>query len=133
MFDDNRPLFQQIADLLEDGIVAGRYVEGSQVPSTTELSAFYRINPATVGKGVNLLVEGGVLHKRRGLGMFVSVGARDQLVEQRTGRFRDDYVRPLLREADQLGLTRPDVHRLIDTEPTAPPTDTALIDTEETP
>ncbi|HEY8589755.1 MAG TPA: GntR family transcriptional regulator [Naasia sp.] len=116
MFDDSRPLFQQIADLLADGIVVGRYPEDTQVPSTTELSGFYRINPATVGKGVNLLVEQGVLHKRRGLGMFVSAGARATLLDQRTGRFHDDYVRPLLREARQLGLSPADIHRLIDTE-----------------
>jgi len=116
MFDDGRPLFQQIADLLADGIVAGRYAEDAQVPSTNELAGFYRINPATVGKGVNVLVEQGVLHKRRGLGMFVSPGARDRLLSERTDRFRDDYVLPLLREARQLGLTTPDIHRLIDQE-----------------
>lgn len=116
MFDDARPLFQQIAELLADGIVAGRYAEEQQVPSTNELAGFYRINPATVGKGVNLLVEQGVLHKRRGLGMFVSPGARDQLLSDRTDRFRDDYVVPLLREARQLGLTSTEIHRLIDSE-----------------
>jgi GntR family transcriptional regulator len=116
MFDDGRPLFQQIAELLADGIVAGRYAEDAQVPSTNELASFYRINPATVGKGVNLLVEQGVLHKRRGLGMFVTPGARDRLVSERTDRFRDDYVAPLLREARQLGLTVADIHRLIDQE-----------------
>jgi GntR family transcriptional regulator len=116
VFEDGRPLFQQIADLLTEGIVAGRYPEDAQVPSTNELAGFYRINPATVGKGVNLLVEQGVLHKRRGLGMFVSPGARDRLVSMRTERFRDDYVSPLLREARQLGLSTPDIHRLIDQE-----------------
>jgi len=116
MLDDGRPLFQQIADLLAEGVVTGRYPEDTQVPSTTELSAFYRINPATVGKGVNLLVDRGVLHKRRGLGMFVSPGARDQLLAERTDRFRAAFLDPLLAEAARLGLTPADLHRLIDTE-----------------
>ena len=129
MLDDGRPLFQQIADLLVEGVVTGRYPEATQVPSTTELSAFYRINPATVGKGVNLLVDRGVLHKRRGLGMFVSDGARDRLLRERTDRFREDFLDPLLAEAARLGLTAVDVHRLIDDSPTdartAPSHDTA--------
>ena len=116
MFDDGRPLFQQIADLLADGIVAGRYAEDAQVPSTNELAGFYRINPATVGKGVNVLVEQGVLHKRRGLGMFVSEGGRERLVAERTEGFASAFVRPLLSEARSLGLSIDDIHSLIDQE-----------------
>ncbi|PWJ50271.1 DNA-binding transcriptional regulator YhcF, GntR family [Quadrisphaera granulorum] len=114
MIDDGRPIFQQIADQLADGIAAGAYPEGTQVPSTTELAAFHRINPATVGKGVNLLVERGLLHKRRGLGMFVSDGARDALLADRTARFSDAFVAPLLEEARALGLDLGEVHRLVD-------------------
>ena len=112
--DDGRPIFQQIADQIADGIAAGAYPEGTQVPSTTELSAFHRINPATVGKGVNLLVERGLLHKRRGLGMFVSDGARASLLAARTAAFARAYVRPLLAEARALGLSTDDVHKIVD-------------------
>lgn len=120
MIDDGRPIFQQIADQIADGIAAGAYPEGAQVPSTTELAAFHRINPATVGKGVNLLVEKGLLHKRRGLGMFVSEGARAALLADRTARFSDAFVAPLLDEARALGLGLDEVQRLI-TERAAQP------------
>jgi DNA-binding transcriptional regulator YhcF (GntR family) len=114
--DSSRPIFQQIAQQIADGILAGAYPEGAQVPSTNELAALHRINPATVGKGINLLVETGVLHKRRGLGMFVSDGARDRLVAERTEGFASAFVRPLLSEARSLGLSLDDLHRLLDQE-----------------
>ena len=69
MFSDGRPIFLQIAEMIENDIVAGNLGEESQVPSTNEFAAMYRINPATAAKGINLLVEDGILHKRRGIGM----------------------------------------------------------------
>ena len=59
------------------------YPEETQVPSTNEFAAFHRINPATAGKGVNLLVDEGILYKKRGIGMFVADGARERLVAKR--------------------------------------------------
>jgi GntR family transcriptional regulator len=103
--DEDRPIFQQIAELIENDIIAGVLPEETQVPSTNEFAAFHRINPATAGKGVNLLVDTGVLYKKRGIGMFVAPGARDRLVAERRDQFRDQYVRPLLTEADKLGIT----------------------------
>jgi len=103
--DDSRPIFLQIAEQLEDDIVAGRLPEETQVPSTNELAAYLRINPATAGKGVNLLVDQGILYKKRGIGMFVADGARARLVAQRRDRFREQYLAPLLTEAERLGIT----------------------------
>jgi GntR family transcriptional regulator len=111
---DDRPIFQQIADQLADGILAGTYPPGAAVPSTNELAAFHRINPATVGKGVNLLVDAGVLEKRRGLGMYVTEGARERLLADRRAAFARDFVAPLLTEAASLGLPTAEVHRIID-------------------
>jgi len=103
--DEGRPIFQQIAELIENDIISGALPEDSQVPSTNEFAAFHRINPATAGKGVGLLVDDGILYKKRGIGMFVSPGARDRLLAQRRDRFRDQYVAPLLAEAAKLGIT----------------------------
>jgi DNA-binding transcriptional regulator YhcF (GntR family) len=72
--DDGRPLFRQIAEQIESSIVDGSLDEEDQVPSTNELAAFHRINPATAAKGVHQLVTDGVIHKRRGIGMFVTAG-----------------------------------------------------------
>ena len=65
---EDRPIFQQIAEQLEEAILSGAYPEESQVPSITEYSVQYRINPATALKGINLLVDAGLLYKKRGVG-----------------------------------------------------------------
>ena len=112
--DDGRPIFLQIAEQLENSIIDGSLAEGEQVPSTNELAAFHRINPATAAKGVNQLVIDGILHKRRGIGMFVTTGARGLLRERRRARFAVQFVDPLVAEARKLGLALDDLHDLVD-------------------
>lgn len=104
-FTDDRPIFQQLAEQLEEGILSGAYPEESQVPSITEYSVTYKINPATALKGINLLVDAGLLYKKRGVGMFVSSGAQEVLRAKRQERFYHDYVEKAVREAKRLGLT----------------------------
>src|ERR1700712_4828250 len=103
--DENRPIFQQIAEQIENDIISGALPEETQVPSTNEFAAFHRINPATAGKGVNLLVDEGILYKKRGIGMFVAEGSRAVIATRRRDRFETEYVRPLIIEAAKLGLT----------------------------
>ncbi|MDP5228360.1 MULTISPECIES: GntR family transcriptional regulator [Arthrobacter] len=106
MIDDSGPIFLQIAALIENDIVSGALPEEGQVPSTNEFAQFYRINPATAAKGVNTLVDEGILYKRRGIGMFVAAGARDRLLGRRRDDFRAQFVQPLCMEADKLGISR---------------------------
>lgn len=114
MKDDGRPLFAQIAEQIESSIVDGTLAEETQVPSTNELAAFHRINPATAAKGVNQLVADGVLYKRRGIGMFVATGARTQLLERRREDFARQYLAPLLAEARKLGFDTEQIKKMID-------------------
>lgn len=104
LIEDGRPIFLQIAERIESDIIDGALAEESQVPSTNEFAAFYRINPATAAKGVNRLVDDGILYKQRGIGMFVSSGARAVLMQRRREKFFDQYVQPLAREARKLGI-----------------------------
>ena len=116
MIDEGKPIFVQIAEQIEDDIIAGSLLEESQVPSTNEFAAFYRINPATAGKGVNRLVDDGILYKKRGIGMFVAEGARARLIQVRKDRFRDEFVRPLIAEAAKLGIDPDQLSDMISTE-----------------
>src|SRR5215831_8385124 len=84
VIDDSRPIFVQIAERIENDIIAGDLAEDAQVPSTNQFATFYQINPATAAKGVNMLVDEGILYKKRGLGMFVATGARAKLIEKRS-------------------------------------------------
>jgi GntR family transcriptional regulator len=113
VIEEGKALFLQIAESVEDSIVDGSLAEEGQAPSTNELAAFYRINPATAAKGVNMLVDKGVIYKRRGIGMFVAPGARDMLLAERRTVFADRFVEPLLGEARKLGLTPDDLTDLI--------------------
>src|SRR5260370_11953519 len=105
LIDEKRPIFVQIAERIEADILAGRLAEEEQVPSTNQFAALYQINPATAAKGVNLLVDQGILYKKRGLGMYVASGARARLLEQRREQFFEQYVVTMLREAEKLGIT----------------------------
>jgi Predicted transcriptional regulators len=105
IIDDSRPIFVQIAERIEDDIIQGRLPEETQVPSKNEFASFYQINPATAAKGVNLLVDEGILYKKRGIGMFVATGARAVLVEKRKEQFFEQYVVTMLREAEKLGIS----------------------------
>src|SRR5215472_13785261 len=105
LIDDTRPIFVQIAERIENDIIAGELPEEAQVPSTNQFASFYQINPATAAKGVNILVEQGILYKKRGLGMYVAPGARAELVEKRREQFFERYVVTMLQEAEKLGIT----------------------------
>ena len=113
-FEGNKPIFQQIADWLADAIIRGDIPEEGQIPSITEFSVNYKINPATALKGVNLLVEAGLLYKKRGLGMFVASGAREKLLQQRRQSFYQDFILPLLTEGQQVQLTKEELMQMIE-------------------
>jgi GntR family transcriptional regulator len=102
--DEGAPLFVQIAERLDAEIADGGLAEGERVPSTNELAAYHRINPATAAKGINVLAAEGLLEKRRGVGMFVAAGARRRLLDLRRAEFAERYVQSLVAEARRLGI-----------------------------
>jgi DNA-binding transcriptional regulator YhcF (GntR family) len=105
LMDDSRPIFVQIAERIEDDIIEGVMPEESQVLSTNQFAAFYKINPATAAKGVNKLVDEGILYKKRGIGMFVAEGARSKVIEKRKEQFFEEFVVTMVREAKKLGIS----------------------------
>ncbi|MFS0724550.1 GntR family transcriptional regulator [Paenibacillus sp. 1P07SE] len=113
LIDDDRPIFAQIAERIENDIIDDVLPEESQVPSTNQFAAYYKINPATAAKGVNLLVDQGILYKKRGIGMFVATGARSRLLEARKEQFYEQYVIRMLSEANKLGITEEQLTQMI--------------------
>ena len=116
--DESRPIFVQVAEQVENDILSGAMDEESQVPSINELAAFYRINPATALKGITLLVDDGILYKKRGIGMFVASGAKQRLTAKRRDQFTAEFVAPLIAEAAKLGITHQQLTRMIEKEGT---------------
>jgi len=113
-FEDERPIFLQIAQQIEDGILAGAFPEETQIPSTTEISVNFKINPATALKGINLLVDEGIVYKKRGLGMFVVKGAVTVLQEKRKEDFFENYITGLAAEAKKLHISREEIISMIE-------------------
>ena len=113
-FSGEKPLFQQVADQIAEGIFNGAYLEGEQIPSTTEISKSYQIYPATVLKGMNLLVERQLIEKKRGIGMFVLPGAQERVRSARKEEFLNKEVLEVVAEAKKLGITAEQLKQLIE-------------------
>ena len=116
LLNQEKSIYLQIKEMIENDIIRDILLEEEErVPSTNELAKLYAINPATAAKGVNLLVDEGILYKKRGIGMFVAAGARQVIVRKRKERFFDDYIRSLLTEAASLGITKEELIDMIAT------------------
>lgn len=113
-FDGEKPIFIQVAERIEDAILAGAFPEESQVPSITEISVNYRINPATALKGINMLVDRGIIYKRRGLGMFVLEGAQETLRQDRRELFYHNFIENMIAEAKKLCITQGELSSMIE-------------------
>jgi DNA-binding transcriptional regulator YhcF (GntR family) len=112
-FESDKPIFIQIAEELENAIISGAYESETQVPSTTEISVRYKINPATVLKGVGILVDEGILYKKRGVGMFVAKGAKEKIIKKRKRQFFEKFVVPLVSEANKLNITTEEIYEMV--------------------
>lgn len=110
----DKPIFIQIAEGIEDGILTGAFPEESQIPSITEFSVNYKINPATALKGINLLVDENIIYKKRGVGMFVAEGAVQKLRKKRQDQFYTNYISSLIDEARRLSISSEDVIAMIE-------------------
>lgn len=109
-----KPIFLQIAEQLEDAIFTGVFPEETKIPSTNEISLLLNINPHTVLKGMNLLVDESLIYKKRGLGMFVQTGAVEKIRLKRRGQFYQQYIAALVEEAKKLQMSKDEVIELIE-------------------
>ena len=100
----DKSIYIQIAEIIENEIILGNLKEEEQAPSTNQFAKIYNINPATAGKGLNLLVEEDILYKKRGIGMFVSEGARKKIIQKRQSIFYKEVLPQIIEEADRLEI-----------------------------
>ena len=108
-FHEDKPIYIQVREQIEDQIINKQLNEEDQAPSTNQLVQYYKINHATISKGINQLVEEEILYKKRGIGMFVAKGAREKLLEKRRQSFIEDYIVSLVQEANKLGITNEEI------------------------
>lgn len=113
LLNQEKSIYLQIKEMIERDILRDILLEEERVPSTNELAKLYAINPATAAKGVNLLVDEGILYKKRGIGMFVAAGAKEEIRKKRREHFFEDYVKAMLAEAANLGISKEELIEMI--------------------
>ena len=113
-FNSEKPIYLQLAEEIEDAILSGAYEEETQIPSTTEISLGYKINPATALKGINILVDDGIVYKKRGLGMFVSPGVKEKILDKRKETFFETFIVSLVSEAKKLNISKDDILKMLE-------------------
>ena len=109
-WNDNDPIYRQLRDRIVELILDGEFRDGDALPSVRQIAGEQRINPITVSKGFQMLVDEQLVEKRRGLGMFVAEGAGERLVEQERGRFLEEEWPRVVAKIERLGL---DIDRLL--------------------
>lgn len=116
VLEEGKSIYLQISEAIEDSILTGTIAEEDLVPSTNQFARLYSINPATAAKGVNMLVDEGILYKKRGIGMCVKSGAKELILQKRKRKFYDNYIAVLLQEAQKLGIGKEQLKEMIDHE-----------------
>ena len=110
-WSDSQPIYRQLRDRVVDLILDGVLKEGDPLPSARHVASEYRVNPLTVLKAYQQLVDEELVEKRRGLGMFVRPGARDALAAAERQRFLDEEWPRVFATIQRLGLTADELLR----------------------
>ncbi|HHV37757.1 MAG TPA: GntR family transcriptional regulator [Candidatus Cloacimonetes bacterium] len=113
IFKDDIPIYLQLRQKIEEQILDGALKEGDKLQSLRLMSAQYRINPITAGNAVNALVDEGILFQKRGIGVFVSEGARELIIKNRYKNFKKDTLEPALRLAKSYEMPQIELMNLI--------------------
>jgi len=114
--EGSEPIYIQLGDWLENEILSGRVKPEEKIYSQYKLSEIFGINPATALKGLNLLVEKGIVYKKRGLGMFVSADALKLLKKEHKNEVLTEQIRGLVAEARLLDVSKEELIDLLEKE-----------------
>ncbi len=115
-WNDSQPIYWQLKERTIAMILDGTLAEGNALPSVRTVAADFQLNPITVSKSYQALVDDGLVEKRRGLGMFVRTGARQQLIESERQKFILKEWPATLKRIQQLKL---DISDLLESVPEA--------------
>lgn len=113
VFNEDTPIYLQLRRHIEELILNGHLKEEEAIPSIRIMARDYSINPLTVGNALSALMEEGILYKKRGVGIFVTPGARQQIIINRSGDFIEEKLKPILQMARQLELPRDNIQEII--------------------
>ena len=108
-FDQHKPIYLQIADSICERILTGQWPEGDRIPSVRECGVSLEVNPNTVARSYDELSQDGIIHNKRGIGYFVSPGARKIIRDRQREAFVSEDLKEIFRKMDILGITIEDI------------------------
>lgn len=111
--NDDKPIYLQIMEIIEDDIISGVYTSNDIIISTTQIARLYSVNPTTAVKAVSELTDKGILYKKRGIGMAVTEAAKDTILGERTTIFFSQSIHAFVAEAAKLGIAREALAKMI--------------------
>ena len=109
----SKPIYIQIAEGIEEDILNNILKEGEKAYSQYQVASEYEINPATAAKGIKKLEQENILYKKRGLGMFISEGARKVIMDKRKEKFISEILIEMIKEGKKIGLEKDDILKII--------------------
>jgi len=112
-FDQTKPIYLQVAQMIRDSVISGDLPEDSSIPSVRRISVDQGLNPQTVLNATHALVDEGILEKRRGVGIFVKRGARELLRQRELNQLQQHEVPEMVTRARLLGLTVKETVQLV--------------------
>ncbi len=111
--NNEKPIFVQIMEMIEDDIITDVYKTDDIIISTTQISKLLNVNPTTAVKSISLLTDAGILYKKRGIGMCVTKEAKPKILQKRKEEFYTNTLSSLLSDARKLGISKEDIINMI--------------------
>ena len=111
---NEKPIFVQLIEMIEDNIISGVWDEGELIISSTQICKLYNVNPATAMRALQELAASGVLVKDRGIGMRVAKGARAQTASNRKNVVLNEMLEGLVSGAKKLGISKQDLRAMLE-------------------
>ncbi len=111
--NNEKPIFVQIMEMIEDDIITDVYKTDDIIISTTQISKLLNVNPTTAVKSISLLTDAGILYKKRGIGMCVTKEAKTKILQKRKEEFYTNTLSSLLSDARKLGISKEDIINMI--------------------
>ena len=113
-FNNQKPLYIQLIAIIEEAILNDVLKSDEAIPSIRVLAKDYRLNPLTVTNAIDNLVDGGILYKKRGIGMFVSDNAKNMIKEQQFDSFKTNELVSTIERAKLLGVSKQETESIVD-------------------
>lgn len=110
---DEKPMFVQIVEMIEDDILSGTYNTDELIISTPQISKLMAVNPATAQRAISVLTDRGIIYKKRGVGMAVTGEAREKLLLERKAAFFEREVPVFICRAKKIGITDDELTQII--------------------